>query len=99
MILDSELHVLPNYPFKDGGKFVFVLTRRRMAKKQSGAQEEEDEDDDGGDLLTALDLEDLAAEELAKFQTASRITGVSKSNEKLKLIQKELCVCFSVSTS
>lgn len=46
-----------------------------MAKKQSGDQDEEDEKDDGGDILTALDLEDIATEELARFQLAPRITG------------------------
>ena len=45
-----------------------------MAKRQSGEQDEE-EGDDGGDLLTALDLEDLAIEELTHFQTAPRVTG------------------------
>eukprot|EP00057_Strongylocentrotus_purpuratus_P030639 XP_782274.1 PREDICTED: 39S ribosomal protein L46, mitochondrial [Strongylocentrotus purpuratus] len=59
--------------------------KRRMAKKQSGDQDEEDEKDDGGDILTALDLEDIATEELARFQLAPRITGADERDERRSL--------------
>ncbi|XP_054751408.2 large ribosomal subunit protein mL46-like [Lytechinus pictus] len=58
--------------------------KRRMAKKQSGEQDEE-EKDDGGDLLTALDLEDIATEELAGFQVAPRLTGADERDERHSL--------------
>ncbi|XP_071508431.1 large ribosomal subunit protein mL46-like [Diadema antillarum] len=61
--------------------------RKRMEKKQAGEQEadEDEEGDDGGGLMTALDVEDIATEELSKFQAASRITAADEGDDRRSL--------------
>ncbi|XP_033115497.1 39S ribosomal protein L46, mitochondrial-like isoform X2 [Anneissia japonica] len=53
--------------------------RQKMEQKQRG---EIDEDEDSGNLLTAQDIEDLAAEELNKFTTANITTEADKIGDK-----------------